>query len=326
MTPSHHRPGGFINPWGTGGEDRGPLDMLKWMWQRLRMRIPPNPPAGAFPHAEPRIALPRVGRDEVRVSWVGHATFLIQTATANVLTDPIWSPRASPVAWAGPLRLTQPGLAFEELPPIDIVLLSHDHYDHLDAATIRRIAGTFRDVQWVAPLGHSALLEQLGARVVHEIDWWGTAEIVDTRITAVPAQHWSRRVRTRPGERLWCGFVIDAEPGPIFFGGDSGYGPMFRDIGNRLGPFAINILPIGAYDPRWFMKPAHMNPEEAVQAYLDLGARGLFVPMHWGAFRLTDEDPLEPPLRARAAWRAARLAEDDLRVLAIGETLALNGR
>jgi N-acyl-phosphatidylethanolamine-hydrolysing phospholipase D len=325
MTPSHHRPGGFVNPGGNGGEDRTALDMLKWMWQRLRTRIPPNPPADAFPRAKPRIADPRVQAGEVRITWIGHATFLIQTSTANLLTDPIWSPRASPVSWAGPLRLTPPGIAFEDLPPIDAVLLSHDHYDHLDAATIRRIAKTFPHVQWVAPLGHAPLLEELGARIVHELDWWGVAEINGARITGVPAQHWSRRFRTRPGERLWCGYVIDADVGRILFGGDSGYGPMFRDIARQLGPFAINILPVGAYEPRWFMKPAHMNPEDAVQAYADLGESGVLVPMHWGAFRLTDEDPLEPPERTRAAWRRAGLPPEDLRVLAIGETLRLNG-
>jgi len=323
MTPSHHRQGGYVNPWGSGGEDRTGLDMLKWMWQRIFTKIPPNPPADAFPRAVPRIAVPRVDREEVRVTWVGHATFLIQTPTANVLTDPIWSARASPVSWAGPLRLTQPGVAFEDLPPIDIVLLSHDHYDHFDAPTIRRIASRFPAAQWIAPLGHAALLRELGARTLHELDWWSTLDPAGTRITAIPARHWSRRVRSRPGQRLWCGYVIDTPAGRILFGGDSGYGPMFRDIAERAGPFAVSILPIGAYEPRWFMEPAHMNPEDAVQAYIDLGATGMFVPMHWGAFRLTDEDPLEPPTRVRRAWQEARLDPDRLRVLAIGETLLI---
>jgi len=326
MTRSHHVPGGFTNPWGTGGEDRTSLDMLKWMWQRLRTKIPPNPPASAFPRAQPRIAQPRVERGAVRITWVGHATFLIQTATANLLTDPIWSPRASPVAWAGPMRMTQPGIAFENLPPIDAVLLSHDHYDHLDAATVRRLAERFPDAQWIAPLAHTRLLREFGAEAIHELDWWDSARIAETNVTAVPAQHWSRRVRTRPGERLWCGYVIESDVGRILFGGDSGYGPMFRDIAARTGPFAVNILPVGAYEPRWFMRPAHMNPEDAVQAYLDLGGQGAFVPMHWGAFRLTDEDPLEPPVRTREAWLQAGLPPDDLRVLAIGETLAIGER
>lgn len=326
MNEHHSAGGGFRNPWPTAeGLEKKTGDMLRWMRERWRSPRAPNPQPGEVPRAEPRIARPAVSGDELRTTYVGHASFLLQINGVNLLTDPVWSERASPVQWAGPRRFSAPGIDWSELPPIHAVLLSHDHYDHLDADTVHRLAKRFPDVWWFTPLGYTGLLQELGVRNVRELDWWQSATLHANhgvvRISATPAQHWTRRMGSKPNERLWCSFVVQAERGSIFFGGDSGFCPSFEQIGARYAPFDHVILPIGAYEPRWFMKPAHMNPEEAVEAYRALGGTGKFIGMHWGTFRLTDEPPLEPLARIVAAWEAADLPDADLCMLAIGETL-----
>jgi len=325
---NQHRPDG-----GAGrsrpAPSRVPLGRAFWRWrlERLRNGIAPDPAPGELPRARPAVAQPRAAADELRITWVGHATFLVQLGAINVLTDPVWSRRVSPVPWAGPARLAPPGLDFDALPPVDIVLISHDHYDHLDAPTVRRLVRRDPDTVWVAPLGLRSWLLRRGAQRVIELDWWQDARIVtrggELHVTATPAQHWSRRSLVADPGRLWASFVASAGTGPkVYFGGDSGYFTGFAEIGSRLGPFDAALLPIGAYAPRWFMRPMHMDPEEAVQAYLDLGGRGAFVAMHWGTFRLSDEPPLEPPVLLRQAWRAAGLPADDLWILAHGESRA----
>jgi N-acyl-phosphatidylethanolamine-hydrolysing phospholipase D len=323
---SHHHPkGGFRNPWpGEGGADRGLADLLRWRWQRIREPVARAPAGDAFPRAEPQISYPAAPAAEIRITWIGHASFLLQIGGCNVLTDPHFSERASPAQWFGPRRLTAPGLVFEQLPPIHAVILSHDHYDHLDSPTLRRIARTFPRATWLAPLGHEALVRSLGARDITEFDWWqaGRLEGATLEVQALPVQHWTRRIGSPPSARLWCSWSLQSENRRIYFAGDSGYCPAFAEIGRQAGPFDAALLPIGAYEPRWFMQPAHMNPEEAVAAYGELRAEH-FVAMHWGTFRLTDEHPLEPPERVRAAWAAAGLPPGRLHVLAIGETLVL---
>ena len=264
--------------------------------------------------------MPSAGPDEVRVTWIGHSSFLLQIGGRNLLTDPVWSRRASPISWLGPSRMTEPGVKFEQLPPIHGVLISHDHYDHLDAPTVRRIARAQPHAQWIAPLGHTGLLRSMGVQSITELDWWQDSAAIGVQVTATPVQHWTRRVGSAPGARLWCSYAISAPTHRIYFGGDSGYCPAFAEIGKWFESFDVAILPIGAYEPRWFMKHAHMNPEEAVRAFRELNARH-FVSMHWGSFRLTDEDPLEPPVRTREAWQAQQLPESDLHILAVGETL-----
>ena len=323
----HHRPGGgFRNPWPTAsGLDKKFGDLLRWQLDRFRRPPAPNPPAADVPRAEPLIAHPYAARAELRTTWVGHASFLLQIHGVNVLTDPVWSERVSPVQWAGPRRFSPPGIPWADLPPIDVVLLSHDHYDHLDANTVFRLAQRFPNACWITPLGYTSLLRPLGVREVKELDWWQEATLrtvnSEVRVTAAPAQHWTRRLGSKPNARLWCSFVVQGDSGSIYFGGDSGYCPVFEEIGARFAPFDHVLLPIGAYEPRWFMKPAHMNPEEAVEAYRALGGTGRFIGMHWGTFRLTDEPPLEPPIRLAQAWRAAGLPSDDLSMLSLGETL-----
>lgn len=317
--------GRFMIPWPMeDGPDRGLRDMARWYRDRMRDGVAPNPPADAFVIAEPEIAAPRNAANELRITWVGHATFLIQLAGITILTDPIWSRRASPIGWVGPSRLVPPALGFDALPPVDIVVLSHDHYDHLDSRTVKRLRARFgHQLTWVTPLGYVSWLRGFGIENVIELDWWENARIETPGgtldIRATPAQHWTKRSPFNERERLWSGFVLSAREASLYFCGDTGYFDGFAAIGD-LGPFVASIMPIGAYEPRWFMKPAHMNPEEAVRAWTELGAGGLFVAMHYATFRLTDESPLEPPVRAEAAWRAAGLPPAQLWIPHHGET------
>lgn len=324
MPPSHHGPDGrFRVPWPVeDGGRRGSLDMLRWMAQRLRQRRPPDPPASALPLADPRID-DRIPEGEIRVTWVGQSTFLVQAGGLNLLTDPHWSRRASPFRSLGPERLVPPGIRWGALPPIHAVLLSHDHFDHLDEETVRGLDERFGDgLRWITPLGYRAWFAARGIRGITELDWWEETELAGgARVTCAPAQHWTRRGLREYNDRLWGSFSVRLpDGGGVYFAGDSGYFPGYAEIGGRLGPWDALLLPVGAYDPRWFMKAAHMNPEEAVRAYGDLGGRGAFVAMHWGTFRLTDEDPLEPPVRTRAAWAAGGGASEDLHILRHGET------
>ena len=228
--------------------------------------------------------------------------------------------------WLGPARLNAPAVAFEALPPIDAVLLSHDHYDHLDSMTVRRLAVKHPAACWFAPLGHAAYLRSLGVRTVDDLDWWEKAELnVDSsKLTfeALPVQHWTRRIGSAVNQRLWCSWSIRSSAHHVYFAGDSGYCPAFAEIAQRSSPIDVALLPIGAYEPRWFMAPAHMNPEDSVRAFLDLRAQH-FVAMHWGTFILTDEPALEPVERIQSAWSASSLPPDRLHVLAFGETLQL---
>src|SRR5690606_31856415 len=289
--------GRFILPWLLEeSPSRGFRDILRWYRERARTGIAPDPAADEFRLGEPDIAAPRNAADELRITWIGHATFLIQIAGITILTDPIWSRRASPIGWAGPSRLSPPGLGFDSLPPVDVVLLSHDHYDHLDRRTVRRLHARFEDdVAWVTPLGYASWLRDVGISRVVELDWWQSADI-DTpggtlTVHGTPAQHWTKRSPFSERTRLWSGFVVGAGGAKVYFGGDTGYFDAWRAIGAR-GPCEASLMPLGAYDPRWFMKPAHRNPEEAVRAWQELGVGGLFVGMHYATFRLTDEPPL----------------------------------
>jgi len=301
--------------------------LIRWQVDNLREGRPPNPPAGAIPRAAPGFDTPRAAHGEITATWIGHSTVLVQVGGLNVLTDPMWSERASPVAWAGPRRLSPPAVALAELPPIDVALVSHDHYDHLDARTVRALADRFGDgLVWAAPVGYRRWFGRLGVRGVVELGWWRSASLRtghgELRLHALPARHWSQRNAFGGGHRSWASWALTAPSGGrVYFGGDSAYFGGYEQIGRALGPFDVTVLPIGAYEPRWFMAGAHMDPEEAVRAYRDLGGSGAFVGVHWGGFRLTDEDPLEPPVRTRAAWRAAGLDGSNLHVDTLGRTV-----
>ena len=327
-TPDHHRPGGgFRNPWPTANGDRQP-SLLRWWWERLQTTLAPDPRPDQLPRGTPDPRLPRARPEELGATWIGHASFLLQVGGRNLLTDPHLSERASPVAALGPRRFTAPGLALAELPPIDAVLLSHDHYDHLDEPTVRRLLD--RDgagLTWFVPLGLATWLKRRGATSVVELDWWESATMDGLEVRLLPAQHWSSRSHADRFRRLWGSWSAraGARGVSVYFGGDSGWFPGYAEIGERAGPFDLVLMPIGAYEPRWFMQPAHMNPEEAVRAYGELGGTGVLGAMHWGTFRLTDEDPLEPPRRCRAAWSAAGYPLSDLWIPAHGESRTIRG-
>src|ERR1041385_5595197 len=240
--------------------------LLKWMLvHRTTRPRPKDPDPSVFTRVPPDFVPPRAPRTQLTVTWVGHSSLLIQLDGLNILTDPIWSERASPVPFAAPRRWVPPAIAFEDLPPLDVVLQSHNHYDHLDSATVRRLAAGHPAAQWLAPLGVGALLRDAGALHVLERDWWEEHVVGGVRFVCTPARHFSSRNLFDRNATLWCGWAALAAGRRVLFGGDSAYHPAFGEIGQRCGPFDVALLPIGAYEPRWFMRFAHMSPEEAVQ-------------------------------------------------------------
>lgn len=326
--PAHHRPGGgFRNPW-PGASVHGGGDLLRWWWERRRNPPPPDPSPDSFPRATPAFLAPRAPRERLGVTWVGHSSLLLQIDGRNVLTDPVWSERASPVPFAGPKRRVPAAVPFESLPPIDVVLISHNHYDHLDDATVRRLARAHPEAAWAVPLGVAEFVRARGAREVAELDWWEEQPLGGLVVGCAPAQHFSARSLRDRAATLWCSWAVwSPRPGGprAYFGGDSGLHPEFARIGARFGPFDLALIPVGAYEPRWFMRPVHMNPEDAVQAYRAIASAApsraiAMVPIHWGTFRLTDEPLDEPPRRTAEVWRKAGLPEKLLWVLRHGET------
>jgi L-ascorbate metabolism protein UlaG (beta-lactamase superfamily) len=244
------------------------------------------------------------------LAWLGHASFLLRLGGRTVAVDPVLSQR---ILGAGP-RFTPPGL--DRLPPLDLLLLSHNHYDHLDAPTVRTVA---RDTPVVAPGGLGRWFRARGFTAVTELDWWESVHFGALEVTFVPAHHWSRRGLFDHCATLWGGWVLTAPGVRVYHAGDSAYGPRLAQIGSRYPGIDAAMLPVGAYAPRWFMQNMHMNPEEAVQTTCDVGARVL-VPMHWGTFWLSREPALEPIERVRAAWAAAGRDRTDLWDLAVGES------
>lgn len=235
----------------------------------------------------------RVEGDGLRVTYINHATVLIQMSGLNILTDPIWSHRVSPVKWAGPRRHRKPGIQFKDLPPIDAVLVSHNHYDHLDLPTLRRLRRAHRP-QFISGLGNRLLLEPNGVRDSVEVDWWQSVQLDrDVRVTCVPAQHFSARGLSDRDRTLWCGFVIHGPAGAVYFSGDTAMGPHFDLVRQRFGHIRLALLPIGAYLPRWFMKPVHISPADAIAAHKILGA-STSVAIHFGTFPLGDDGQYEP--------------------------------
>jgi len=259
------------------------------------------------------------GVDDIAVTFVNHATFLIQIEDIAILTDPIWSERASMFRWAGPRRVRNPGVGFDDLPKIDLILLSHNHYDHLDLATLKRLQKSFSPIILVAA-GDRRLVGALGFKDVRELDWWDETPICDKlKITFVPAQHSSARGLLDRQRSLWGGYMIESRGRLIYFSGDSGYARHFSDIKTRLGPPDIAMLGIGAYEPRWFMKPLHMNPAEAVRAHRDLDAKHS-IGMHFGTFQLTPEAIHQPQIDLKSALVQGGISAREFVTLHEGET------
>jgi N-acyl-phosphatidylethanolamine-hydrolysing phospholipase D len=334
LKPPHHRAHGFQNNHiEFSGKSLG--EVLRWKWDALRHGLP-RPPATPIPRVEPDLDFIRrnTGADATpAATWVGHASTLVQISGLSLLTDPVFSERASPFSFAGPKRHSPPGLSIAELPHIDLVLISHNHYDHLDAPTVEALARQPAGPPlFVVPLGLKDWLARRGITHAVELDWWQQHSIDSPRgrvdVVLVPAQHWSSRSLRDAMRTLWGGFAVFAGDAHVFFAGDTGYSRDFAEMRERFAPrqtpgqgggFDLALLPIGAYEPRWFMREQHVNVEEAVKIHRDLGAkRSLGV--HWGTFELTDEPLDEPPRALVDERRKAGLDEDQFFTLALGET------
>ena len=272
-----------------------------------------------FAKAENDPAFLKANQTESTLTWVGHATFLLQVAGLNVLTDPVFSHRVSPFSFAGPARLAPLGLTLAELPRIDLVLISHNHYDHLDEAAVKVLARAHPELTFVVPLGLKVWFAARGITRVVELDWWQAEHIGAAKVTALPAQHFSGRGPQDRNATLWCSLMLEVAGQRIYFAGDTGYSKDFADIGAAYPGIDLALLPIGAYEPNWFMKSVHVNPEEAVQIFSDLGARHAAA-MHWGTFRLTLEPLDEPPQRLVTALDAAGIARERFFAMQHGET------
>ena len=286
-----------------GAEARGFAAVFRWMLGRRRgpWTVGEAPTPGPPPPE-------RVLGDDLRITFINHTTFLIQTEGLNILTDPVWSQRVSPFTFAGPKRRRPPGLRFRDLPPIDMVLLSHNHYDHLDLSTLRRVAYKHRPLI-ATPLGVRQFLEEKGISGATDMDWGKVLPVHERlKIACVPAQHFSGRGMFDRDATLWCGYVLVHPKGNIYFAGDTGYGPIFTPIGEQYGPVRLAILPIGAYKPEWFMSPIHVSPAQAVQIHLDVRA-ARSIASHFGTFQLADDGKNEPPDDLRQALRAHNLPE-----------------
>lgn len=301
----------FFNP-DSGGQSRGLLQVLRWRLQGGRAKWPAGLVNPAFPPPPPSVQ-----PGEVAITFINHASFLLRFPGAVVLTDPIFSHRCSPVSWAGPARARPPGIALADLPRPDIVLISHNHYDHMDLPSLRAINRRFAP-RFITTLGNAAFLKRQGIEAA-ELDWWQDTAATGLRMIATPARHFSARTPFDRNRTLWAGFMIRSAHGQVLFAADSGGGPHWGDISARLGAPDVALLPIGAYEPRWFMRAMHMNPADAVQAHQALGARRS-VGMHFGTFQLTDE-PIDAPLEALAeARQKAGLTAKDFGTLGFGET------
>ncbi len=315
----------FFDP--EGAPPRSRADVLRWMigsrWRGTRAKWPARAPS---PYVDRPPA--RVDGASWRISYVGHASWLVQTAGINLLLDPVWSQRASPFRWLGPRRVNDPGIAFADLPPIDLVLVSHGHYDHLDLSTLSRLAATHKS-RVITPLGNDTIMKNYDPSIAAEgYDWDQRVEIAPgIAVTPVPTRHWSARNLSDRNMALWASFVIEAPGGRIYFVGDSSYGDgaYFRRVRERYGPLKLAILPIGAYEPRWFMRDQHMNPAEAVQALLDCGAETALA-SHHGTFQLTDEAIDAPVLALADALKAASIPPARFRAMRTGQTHTAHGQ
>ena len=300
----------FFNPYAP--QRKTLQDVQRWRQTRHKEPWPEHIDDPVFPPPG------RVADDRISATFIGHSTFLVQLGGICVLTDPIWSKRCSPVFFAGPRRARRPGQRLNALPGVDLLLVTHNHYDHMDLPTLRRVRARWAP-QVATGLRNAHHLAKADIRTAVELDWWESTDLAGARVTYVPAQHFSSRGLYDRNKCLWGGFVVEAGGAVVYFAGDSGYSPHFAEIGRRFPRIDLALLPIGAYEPRWFMRQQHVNPEEAVRAHLDLKpVRSLG--MHFGTFQLTDEGFEAPVLALREARVRFEVAEQDFDILAFGET------
>lgn len=312
--------GRFVNPGFRGSAVRGAVESKKpgfkdfWKWQRER---PKHPKTFVVPRAAANGPVPDAPERGVAATWVGHSSVVLQIDGLTYLTDPIWSASAGTVV----RRKTPPGVPWKDLPRVDALLVSHNHYDHLDVGTIDRL---LRDTPVFCPKELAPFFEKRGFFRVAELSWWEGVKHGEHRVTAVPAQHFSGRTLWDRDRTLWAGFVVQGQHGSsAFFAGDTAYMPhAFREVGEAFGGVDLALVPVGAYAPRWFMSSVHVDPPEAGQVFLDVRARHM-LPIHWGTFRLADEAIDEPPRVLRAWWNEKGLPAQRLIVPALGERVEL---
>jgi len=313
--PAHHRQNGFANV-DAAYEPAGGWTRFTFFVSRV-LGATFFPRTASFPQTASDLPAILDNRGAATVTWVGHATLLVQLDGVNILTDPQWSKRASPFSFAGPKRVAPPGLPFESLPPIHVVVISHDHYDHLDVATVKRLAAEHRP-KFLVPLGLKRWFADIGITDVDELDWWDHRVLRGLTFTCVPAQHFSGRTLWDRNRRLWSGWVVTGSK-RLYFAGDTAYFGGFKEIGARLGPFDLAAIPIGAYMPAVIMRASHTTPEEALRAFGDVRGQH-FVPIHWGTFDLAEEPLAEPPKRLVAEARRLQLDLERIWVLQHGQT------
>ena len=323
-TKAHHTKSGFKNIYYEN--ENGFWEFMKWRWQRFFKDIP-TADVYDFKIDNKHHEFLQNNSEKATLTWIGHATFLIQFSGLNILTDPHFTERASPVSWAGAKRVVPPAIEISNLPEIDAVIISHDHYDSLDLDTVTALANHNRQrpLTFIVPLGMKPWFENiiLAGNQVVELDWAQSYTLNGVEFTAEPSQHWSKRTLFDSFQRLWASWVIEGDGNRIFFAGDTGYANHFKEIGNKYGQFELALLPIGAYEPRWFMKPYHVNPEESVKIHLDLNSQ-YSVAMHWGTFILTDEPLTEPPGKLAEALTKYEIDESKFEVFKHGETRILD--
>lgn len=288
-----------------------------WKWQLEKNSA--TWPEFVDDNAKPEIAT-TLKTGEISTTYVNHITHLIQVKNLNLLTDPMFSERASPLQFVGPKRARAAGISFPELPRIDVVLISHNHYDHMDKDSIRRLVDKSNPT-FIVPIGNAEKLKKFGASNVIELDWWQSFQVnPSVKVTVVPAQHWSKRTLFDSNKALWGGFVIESSAKKIYFAGDTGYGDFFKKINKKFGAMDLSFIPIGAYEPRWFMASNHLNPDDAVLAHFDLKSKKT-IGTHFGTFKLSDEAIDQPAIDLATARKKYNVSEGDFIATKNGQTI-----
>ncbi len=316
----HHRPDGFVNNYLDNSKiGEG---FMRWQWDRFTSTLPTDKPE-RVPRQKADLAYLQANRTDTTATWLGHATMLWQIGGKNILVDPIFSERASPVSFAGPARLTPVAMRVDELPRIDAVVISHNHYDHLDRPTVLALQQQKGGAPlFIVPLGMDDWLKREGITTVQGLDWWQARDLEGVKVSLVPAQHWSSRTLIDRHESLWGGFVVQHAGYSMYYSGDTGYSRDFADIAAKFGKFDFAQIPVGCYEPRWFMGNQHVNEPEAIQIHRDVGSK-LSVGVHWGTFRLCD-DPVDQVIdEFPKAVKAAGLKAGEFVLPALGQTFVL---